>query len=71
MEKIFTIAYKYWELWRRLTVSRENVEKVVNPPQKPIVKNIRKLGLNDNEFSEKKKTKPRIKLPITFTDKVP
>ena len=36
----FIVARKYSESLIRLKVSREKVEKVVNPPQKPIVNRI-------------------------------
>ena len=40
LAKIFTNPRKICESLNRFIVSNENVEKVVNPPQNPIVKNI-------------------------------
>lgn len=44
--KIFIPANKNCESFNRFKVSKEKVEKVVNPPQNPIPKNIFKLWLN-------------------------
>ena len=43
---MFNKAWKYSASFKRLNVSNEKVEKVVNPPQIPIVKN----NLSDGEI---------------------
>ena len=65
------MAKRYSESCNRLIVSKEKVEKVVNPPQKPIVKNIFSSGEMSSRASKKKMIKPSIKLPKIFTDNVP
>jgi hypothetical protein len=54
-----------------MKASLENVEKVVNPPQIPIVRNILHSGDKIFPFSESPKTTPIIKLPTIFIIKVP
>ena len=55
----------------KLNVSNENVENVVNPPQKPTPISSRSEGFS-NPFSSKPNISiPRIMLPSTFTASVP
>jgi len=58
-------------LRRRLTVSREKVEKVVKPPQNPTVRKILIPVLLRGPNSKRKIVKPRSKLPMIFTARVP
>ena len=55
----------------KLKVSSENVEKVVKPPQNPTPINNFNVGLINSFSSSPNIIKPRIKLPRTFTVKVP
>ncbi len=68
---IFTRANVYSEFFIKLTVSSENVEKVVKPPQKPTVRNnFNSCEITARSFSPYIIT-PRIKHPKTFTMSVP
>ena len=67
----FIVARKYSESLIRLKVSREKVEKVVNPPQKPIVRNNLDCWLINSFSSKTKITNPITKLPSIFTASVP
>lgn len=54
-----------------MTVSREKVEKVVSPPQKPIVRKILIWELLKEAKSKRKTIIPIRKLPKTLTVRVP
>jgi hypothetical protein len=45
LKKTYVEAAKYLLFWIMVTVSREKVENVVNPPQKPACKKKTTLGL--------------------------
>jgi len=51
--------------------SLAKVENVVNPPQKPAVRNIFHPGLNKELLSERPYINPMRKQPAIFTKKVP
>ena len=53
------------------TLSRAKVEKVVNPPQNPMVRKARRLALNQPNRSNRPKRRPINKHPIRLTAKVP
>jgi len=68
---MFKNANKNSESLNNKTVSNENEENVVNPPQKPTASNSFNSGRNNPRISKPKIIKPIIKLPITFTTNVP
>lgn len=49
----------------------ENAEKVVKPPQKPVISNNLISGLTTELFSANEKKMPIKKHPIIFTESVP
>jgi hypothetical protein len=67
----FKKALETSPLFKRLAVSRMNVEKVVKAPQKPTIKKILLLGPKRNLVSVIDTKKPIIKHPATLTAKVP
>jgi len=71
LRNIFKNANKNSELLNNKTVSNENEENVVNPPQKPTASNSFNSGRNNPRISKPKIIKPIIKLPMTFTTNVP
>ena len=56
---------------RRAIFSFAKVEKVVNPPQKPTVRNNRQSEFIISPFSDSPKNKPIRKQPKTFIRNVP
>lgn len=68
---IFKHAIKNSASFIRLKVSREKVEKVVKPPQKPTPMNNFIVGLIKPFSSQPKIISPRMKLPIMLTNNVP
>lgn len=68
---MFTPAIKNSVFLSKLKVSREKVEKVVNPPQNPIPINSLRDGLISSFSSNPNIIKPSIMLPKRLTARVP
>ena len=67
----FNDRYRISPSCNSLMLSYENVENVVNPPQKPVVRKMRHSGVSRLPFSESAKRTPIRKQPTMFTVKVP
>lgn len=70
-KKIFKTPFKTNPLLNKLNVSKENEEKVVKAPRKPVIKNNLKLVLSVKICINNTAHIPIIKEPITFTNRVP
>jgi len=68
---VYKAKYRKLPSRSKAMFSLANVEKVVNPPQKPTVKNNLQSELIRLPLSDKPKKIPISKHPIIFTRKVP
>lgn len=68
---MFKKPTKYFPLSKSSTVSKLNVENVVNPPKKPVVSAIRKVGEITLPRKATSKIIPMINEPMILTASVP
>jgi len=71
LNKVYPVKAKKFSVFKRECPSKAKVEKVVKPPQKPVVSNSTWFWFSRLFFKERPNTMPISKQPIILTIKVP
>ena len=71
LNRLYSAKVWYWPDCSNSKFSKANVEKVVNPPQNPVINSKRHSGENHSNLFARPKNTPIAKQPTMFTAKVP